>query len=231
MHDRYRLLTFDLDDTLWPCQPTIDAAETVFYRWLQTYTPRLTAHYDLDALRLHRREIFATHPEIAHDMTAIRNVSLQLLLTRYGYKADWANHAVKVFCQYRQYVTPYPEVLAVLKQLRSHFCLISLTNGNAEVAQTPLRDCFDYSLTAADVGAAKPDPRLLTTAMAWARTTAQATLHIGDDPQRDILAAQQLGIDSVWVNRHAVQWPHELQRPTFEIQSLTALWPWLQHAV
>ena len=31
----FRLLTIDLDDTLWPCAPTIKRAEAVLYAWLE----------------------------------------------------------------------------------------------------------------------------------------------------------------------------------------------------
>ena len=35
-------ITFDLDDTIWLCEPVILNAEFVFYSWLESRYPRIT---------------------------------------------------------------------------------------------------------------------------------------------------------------------------------------------
>jgi hypothetical protein len=63
----FRLLTMDLDDTLWPSGPTIERAETSLYAWLEQTAPRLTRACDREAMRLHRSELMASRPDIAHN--------------------------------------------------------------------------------------------------------------------------------------------------------------------
>lgn len=225
---KYRLLALDLDDTLWPCHPTIARAEAHFHAWLDQHVPRLAAEHDLDSLRRHRRALYETRPDIAHDMTALRQVSLELLLEEFGYSAAMATEAVALFCAHRNRVEPYAEVAEVLRLLGRSHRMVSVTNGNAEVALTPLRDCFHCSLTAAAVGAAKPDPAMFQAAMRWAGVTPAETLHLGDDPVRDIEAARACGLDAVWVNRTGAVWPEELPPPLVEVTNLHGLRAWLE---
>jgi putative hydrolase of the HAD superfamily len=222
-----RLITVDLDDTVWPCAPVIREAEAAHYAWLAAQAPRLTDAHDPDSLRAHRREVMAKRPEIAHDVTALRQAALQELLAAHRYPLDLADAALAVFRRARNCVEPYPDVLPVLQRLRRHCRLVSITNGNAEVHETPLRDLFDHSLTAAEAGAAKPAPALFERAMAWAGATATETLHIGDDPFLDIEAARNVGIKAVWINRDARPWPSELAPPVLEAPDLHRLESWL----
>ncbi|EIC21326.1 HAD family hydrolase [Thiorhodovibrio frisius] len=228
MASNYRLLTLDLDDTLWPCQPTVDRAEAEFHAWLDQQVPRLAAAHDLASLRRHRRELYHARPDIAHDMTALRQVSLEMLLGEFDYSPTLAAEAVALFCTHRNRVEPYTEVPEVLGLLGYDHRLVSVTNGNAEVALTPLKDCFHHSLTAAGVGAAKPDPAIFKAAMRWAGASPAETLHVGDDPIRDIQAARQCGLDAVWVNRHGQSWPDDLEPPMAEVSDLHGLRAWLE---
>ena len=150
------LITLDLDDTLWPCEPVIRAAEAELLDWLQQAAPRLVSQHDEISLREHRKAVSAAHPEIAHDITATRSLSLGLLLEEHGYSRDLAEAAMQLFLRVRNRVTPYPEVVDVLRRLARNHRLVAVTNGNADVARTPLKDCFHFAVTAAQAGASKP---------------------------------------------------------------------------
>lgn len=225
-----RLITIDLDDTVWPCAPVIQAAETALYAWLAEQAPRLTERFDPDALRDHRRALMTERPEIAHDVTAVRLLSLRALLEGLDYDIALADTAMDLFRQHRNRVEPYADVAPVLARLRTRHRLVAVTNGNAEVHETPLRDAFHRSLTAAEAGAAKPDPALFELAMDWAGVGPAETLHVGDDPVRDVEAARQLGIAAVWVNRYGQPWPAELPPPLLAVEDLHGLARWLDAA-
>ena len=45
-------------------------------------------------------------------------------------------------------------------------------------------------------------------------------LHIGDDPVRDIQAAQYHGMETVWLNRENQKWPKDMQRPGHIVNNL-----------
>jgi HAD superfamily hydrolase (TIGR01509 family) len=224
---RIRLITVDLDDTVWPCAPVIREAEQALYAWLVARTPRLTGVHDADSLREQRLALMRQRPEIAHDVTKVRLFALRALMDDFDYPAALADEAMFLFQQRRNRVQPYDDVRPALTRLRGRYRLVSLTNGNAEVQDTPLGDLFHRSFTAAEAGAAKPDPALFQLAMDWAGTAAEETLHIGDDPLRDVDAARRIGLHAVWVNRDALQWPADLAPPEYQVSDLLALARWL----
>ena len=223
MFDRVRLICFDLDDTLWPCREVIRTAEAACYAWLSAEAPRLTASCTEVQLREHRIATGRRHPEIAHDLTEVRLRSLAVLLEDQGYGIEIARAAVGVFRSARNRVTPYAEVVEALERLRETYTLVSVTNGNSQIACTPLHRSFDYSLTAAEVGAAKPDPAIFRSASRLAGIPLEAFLHVGDDPLRDVQAARDIGLPTVWVNRGQQAWPAELQPADLEVAGIDEL--------
>lgn len=203
-----RLITFDLDDTLWPCRPVIRRAERVLYEWLQVHAPRVTDAMSLEAMWEHRKAFMGAHPELLHDLTLVRLRTLEEVMARHGYPALLAEEATAVFRAARNRVEPYPEVVPVLERLRENYLLVSVTNGNAQVEETPLKGLFHLNLTAAEVGAAKPDPAIFHAAAKWGGVAPQEMLHVGDDPERDVLAARRAGMAGVWVVREGEPvWP------------------------
>ena len=225
---RLRLITVDLDETVWPCLPVIRAAEDAVQEWLHAQAPALAAARDPAGLRAHRIELARRRPEIAHDITALRRASMAELLAVHGEDAALADAAVAVFLEARNRVEPFPEVLEVLERWRRRFRLISVTNGNADVGATPLRGLFDHSLDAASVGAMRPDPALFHAALALAGAVPGEALHAGDDPRLDIAAAKGVGMWTAWVNRAGGPFPIELPRPDVAVQDLRALDRWLE---
>ena len=218
-----KLLTIDLDDTLWPCMPVIIQAEKVLFDWLTEHAPRLAADHSVDSLRNHRKSVTDDNPHIAHNLTLTRQISLQQLLQDYDYDTNLAYRAIELFRQERNKVTPFDDVIPVLRRLGGHFLLVAVTNGNVEIEKTPLKGYFRYTLTAESVGASKPDPAMFNRAMHLTGTSPAQTIHIGDDPQTDIAAAHDLGIKSIWVNRYNRKWPEGLAPAHREMTSLVDL--------
>jgi len=226
-NNQLRLLTIDLDDTVWPCYETIRKAEDALFAWLEQRAPRLAETHDQASLRLHRKGIAREDPSIAHDLTAVRHRSLMVLLRALGYSIELADEAMDLFLNHRNRVEPFADVMPALRELGGRYRLVSVTNGNSDVAKTPLRGLFDLSLTAADVGAQKPDPALFVSALEWAGIRSAQAVHVGDDPLRDVDAARRIGMRAVWVNREGKPWPDDLEPPDMEVADLGQLNAWL----
>ncbi len=206
MFSAIRVISFDLDDTLWPCRPVIQRAEQQLYDWLVEHAPEIPANFSIEAMRQHRMAFVRDNPDIAHDLTRVRQGALQQLMDIHGYPQSLATQGVALFREARNQVTPYPDVLPVLESLRTQYKLISVTNGNAEIDKTPLSDCFHRSFTAAEAGAARPDPALFQVVLDWSEVAPDSVLHVGDDPAMDVEPAQQLGLRTAWMQRTHRQW-------------------------
>lgn len=223
MPETLRLITLDLDETLWPCFPTIMAAERSLFAWIEAQAPALAADHSVESLRDHRIALAKAQPQIAHDMTEVRLRSLQSLAELYGLDNEFAHQGNALFRQERNRVQPYEDVIPALQALRENYVLISISNGNAQVEHTPLAECFHYNFLAEEVGAAKPHPALFEAASEAANVPLSQALHVGDDPFLDIQAASNLGMRTAWVNRHQAQWPAELAPPDQHVSTLDEL--------
>ena len=218
-----QLLTIDLDDTLWPCMPTIMHAETTSYRWLQQKWPELTRRYSMEDLRDRRRQLMQQRPELFNDLSEARRAHFRDLSDELGYDYDWIEEAFQVFLEARQKVAFYDDTLPVLERLQRSYRLVALTNGNAHIQKVGLGEYFELQISAADVNAAKPNPAMFVAAMKQLGVSAEQTLHVGDHAIHDIEGARAAGIRSVWVNRQGASWPSSAFRADFEVTDLYGL--------
>ena len=222
-----KLISFDLDETLWPSTEVLRKAEEVQLQWLEKKAPRLTLVHNIESLKEHRQLVRKVYPEIAYNLTAVRMISLSQLLKEFGYSLALAKEAINIFLEARNQITPYPDVIPVLEYLIKNYTLASITNGNAEVSQTSLKNYFQISLTPAIAGTAKPDPDMFYQILKKVRIKPYQAIHIGDHPTYDIVAAQQVGMHAIWINRNEMMWPEELPPPNSMINNLYELEQWL----
>lgn len=211
MHDPVRLVTFDLDDTLWDVAPVLVRAEQRLYQWLQQQTPELTRRYDSLALQQRMAKQLAAMPELAHQISQLRILALEQALADSGYASDraaqLARDAFAVFLGARHEVEYFEHALEILATLSKRYTLGAITNGNADVKRLELAPYFDFALAAEQLRASKPAPDLFLAALDRSGVPAAAAVHVGDHIENDIRAAQALDIRTVWVNFQRQPWP------------------------
>lgn len=220
-----RCITFDLDDTLWECWPTIRRAEQTLFRWLQTHYPRITARYNPEGLYAHRMLYTKSHPELEYNLTQIRKNWLTLLAEELGYGHEAttvSKEGFQIFWQIRNEVTFFDGIETLLLDLKKDYILGTITNGNADVNYMGVGHLFDFSIKAEEAGVAKPDPAIFQMAMDKANVIAQQILHIGDDPLGDIKGAQAMGMKTLWVNYAKNVWQASYQ-PDASVEDVASL--------
>lgn len=194
-------LTLDLDDTLWPVMPVIARAERAQRAWLEAHAPATAAAFDAPALRRLRTRVDEDHPGLRHDLSALRRATLRRAVEAAGEPVHLADQAFEVFFAARQEVDVYPDVLGALGRLAARYPLWSLSNGNADLQRVGLADYFQGALSAGELGAAKPDPRIFGEACRRIGLASTQILHVGDDLQMDVLGAHAAGLQAAWVRR------------------------------
>ena len=216
-------ITLDLDDTLWPVWPAIEKAEKVLENWLGDHAPMTAALFSNPAARLDiRQQVVRQHPEWAHDLKSIRREAIRLALEKSGESTLLADAAFDVFFAARNEVQFYDDALLALEFLADRFPLVALSNGNADVHRIGIGHYFHASINAQEFGVGKPDPRIFHAAAGAMDMTPSQVLHIGDDPEMDVLGALNCGMQTVWVNRSRHAWAHP-QSPHLTVSSLTEL--------
>ena len=90
------------------------------------------------------------------------------------------------------------------------------------LARVGLDALLDGVVTSAEVGAAKPDPRIFMAALELAGVSAGQALHVGDSLEEDVAGAHAAGIEVVWLNRGRADLPSRARR-VVEITGLDEL--------
>ncbi|MBD9427094.1 HAD family hydrolase [Pseudomonas sp. PDM15] len=220
-----RLITFDLDDTLWDVAPVMHSAEAALRDWLAAEAPRL-GPVPIEHLWAIRARLLQVDPGLKHRLSELRRRILLHALLDAGYAQgeadDLAELGFQVFLAARHQVQLFPEVHPTLERLAMRYTLGVITNGNADVHRLGLADYFRFALCAEELGIGKPDPHPFQTALQHAGVAAEQAVHIGDHPGDDIAGAHAAGLRAIWFNPQGKPWEGE-QLPDAQIRSLAEL--------
>jgi putative hydrolase of the HAD superfamily len=221
-----KLITFDLDNTLWDTDPVILRAEQACWDHLAKYYGDILQHFDKVSLRKLKFELADEIPALAHKVSEIRTFCIKQALLRAGYDELTAEQgsrdAFDVFFEERQQVTLYDDAMDTLQALKQRYRLGALTNGNASVALQRL-GVFEFGYNAEDYPAAKPAPDLFHAALATTGLTPQEVLHVGDHQEHDVFGAHQCGMQTAWYNPSGKVWSRDDCQPTYQLENLRQL--------
>ena len=195
-----RVIAFDLDDTLWDVGPVITRADKILGNWLEREVPGYT--YESAMLKPIRERLLNKDPTLSYRLTAFRQKLIETsLLTRLDEKsaATHAERAMEIFLAARNEVEFFEGTLDTLRSIAQFFQLGAITNGNADIYRLGLNDCFSFAFSAEQVGAPKPAPDLFHTALAHTNCEPAQMVYVGDDPIKDVDAANEVGLHTIWM--------------------------------
>ena len=120
MSTTIRLITFDLDDTLWDVRPALEAAEDAQWSYLNARYPSFAlAATPREELSRLRQVLLAERPELIHRISLFRQAFIEQLLRHHGVPDEEAvsaaSEAFAAFISRRHDVTLYPN--APLRQV------------------------------------------------------------------------------------------------------------------
>ncbi len=224
-----RAVLFDLDDTLWPIAPVIIEAEKILFAWLNRHAPRVAERFSIDSLRQARLELLAQRPEFQYDLGALRRAGLTAAFEQAGEDLSKVELAMVEFFAARNAVVPYDDVLPGLLRLKTRVLIGSVTNGNADLQTIGLARHFHASVSAPQMGVAKPDPAIFLACCNALGVQPHEAVYVGDDLLLDVQGAQRAGLRAVWMNRiGAVNRMPDKVRPDATVASLDQLLDWLR---
>ncbi len=223
-----KLITLDLDNTLWNVTPTLIRAEKSLASWINNNVPEAKDFYQKENLTLLRQQFNKQHPDKKYFPTIMRKNLLEQCFLQSGLSQNKAEDtmeaAFSIFIKERNNIEFFPETINILETLSKHYPIIALTNGNADLSLIGIDDFFTAHFSAESTGKAKPDTRMFTEALTTTGHKATQALHIGDHPTEDIQAASSLGMHTIWFNQKNKN-DSSLCQPTVEIHNLSELLP------
>ncbi|NMO23398.1 HAD family hydrolase [Pyxidicoccus fallax] len=209
---RPRAVFFDLDDTL------IDRAGA-FARYVDDLISRYP--HAFPETRGAVAELHALDGRGSIDRSVFcRGVVTTFPGLRLTPEALWADMSSRL----PGFIQPVDGPGALVKSLRQRAPVAVVSNGSgrvqrAKMDRAELTPVLSNVFLSGEVGADKPDPRIFLAALAAVDRRPEEVLHIGDDPERDIVGAVRLGLSTCWVS-HGRTWPDGLPRPTFTVERI-----------
>jgi putative hydrolase of the HAD superfamily len=227
-----KLITFDLDNTLWHTDPVIIRAEKILWAWIQTHCPAASKRFDPKSLQALKVKVAQNKPELRHKLSQLRLEFLYQVFIACDLSDVQARllaeQAFSEFLQARNQITLFPGALDLLQALQADYQVIALSNGNSDLKIIGLDHLFKAHFHAENVAQPKPHADMFRAALEFSGIEAGDSLHIGDHPEQDVYAAQQLGFNTVWANILDHQWPISLSLADYEITQLNQLLPILK---
>ena len=196
---KLRLISFDLDDTLYDNKPVILGAFATLYQHLVQLYPALAELYSLEGFIRHSEQFRLDRPDII-DLEQLRHLQIKSILEEIGAQDANTETAYQAFYAARQKVQLHPHATSLLEVLVRKYSLISITNGNANPENFGLGSYFQLNLNPANTGMAKPDPSLYKHACNLMQVKPEQMLHIGNEIDNDYWAAKNAGAHAIWLN-------------------------------
>jgi len=223
---RILAISLDLDDTLWPVEPAIRNAEQRLDAWLRAEHPAVAQRFPVAEMRKLRDAIERERPDLAHDFTAQRILTIERAFAACGLGDAHVADAFEVYYAARNAVECYADTLPALAALSARLPIVSLSNGNADLERIGLRHHFRHCVSAREVGYAKPHARIFEATCDKLGIAPRHVLHVGDDPHLDVGGAREAGLRTAWLNRGGATWSHG-PSPDLTIADLNELAAWI----
>ena len=230
-------VSLDLDDTLWPVEPAILAAEAHLDDWLKQHHGAVASAWPIAALRALRDQVSVERPDLAHDFTAQRLLTLERAFAACGIGNEHVGAAYEVYFAARNRIECYADALPALEAIAARLPVVSISNGNADLERIGLRHHFAHCVSARDCGIAKPAAAIFHDACARLGLAHANVLHVGDDPLLDVIGAHDAGMRTAWLNRSGARWPDNSASacsgsraivPDLEVRDLGELARWIE---
>src|SRR5260370_24238730 len=180
------VLSFDLDDSLWPVGPVSADAESELLSWLRASYPLTVSGHGIESMRALRAGVAERFPDRGHDLTFLRHRALKDLFAAAGHAEALADEALEVFFAARNRVEFYDDVRPSLIRLRARYRLFALSNGNADLQRCGIADLFAGHVTARAPVQAQPRARIFPRLAALAGGEASQLLHSGDQTRAGV---------------------------------------------
>lgn len=226
-----RAITLDLDDTLWPFAPIGERIDRVVHEWMLAHSPATAAMFPVEAMRELRARTYRDHPHLAHDLSALRRLTLEIALRDSAADPSLLDAAYEAFYAERNRVELYPDAIDALARIAARLPVVALSNGNADLVRCGIERHFAFQVHAHEHGAAKPEASFFLAACQRLRCEPGQVLHVGDHVDADVRGAALAGLRSCWINRDQAQWPHADVVPDLHFDSLAGLADWVERTV
>ena len=198
--NKVKVISFDLDDTLWDNSGVIEKCEQELYNFLCKKHPPFGEHYSKETMHRVSEQFLAQDVPHFDNMTTLRKAVIEHMLLETAGDLNLVNQAFGIFYYWRNQIQIPELTYQLLDKLNKQYSLFAVSNGNSNLYWLGLMDYFEKHYIAGVDGRAKPSADMLHKICDLKNIEPQELLHIGDNHDTDIQSSinadcQHLHID------------------------------------
>lgn len=224
----YQHLFFDLDHTLWDYDKNVTESLAELYEHYGLVELGIPSfQHFFDSFHAVNFQLWDWYNVGKIDKVNLRKERFPRIFSHAGGRAEAIPQEFEEDFMHRTSSKPhvFPYSKEILTYLKEKYRVHVITNGFNESQAKKMKSSgldvfFELVVTSETTGHKKPDPRIFHYALDQLKTQAEHCLMIGDNPNSDILGAQNANIDQVYFNPEGKA--IEL-KPTYEIKHLQEL--------
>ncbi|MFB7142419.1 HAD family hydrolase [Gottfriedia sp. NPDC056225] len=116
----------------------------------------------------------------------------------------WEDLLQDYISQFKNNCIPFPNILSMLDELKSNNLILGMiTNGKGQFQKDNIKALgieryFGTILVSELEGIKKPDPKIFKRALEQLNVSPNESIFVGDHPENDVKAAQNVGIKGIW---------------------------------
>ncbi|WP_251358467.1 HAD-IA family hydrolase [Kangiella sp. TOML190] len=197
--DQIKIISFDLDDTLWDNRGVIETCQQALFDYLSEQHPPIKERFSIDAMESIAQQLQLSNQNF-DNMTLLRKAVIKQMLIDTDGDLALINPAFAIFYHWRNQIQVPKISRQVLQTLTKKYTLVATSNGNSNLHQVGLAKYFDQHLIAGIHGQAKPSPEMLNYLVAHYQINTNQLVHIGDSFETDILSAKAAKVPHLELN-------------------------------
>ncbi|MTI20940.1 noncanonical pyrimidine nucleotidase, YjjG family [Fulvivirga sp. RKSG066] len=207
---RYEVIFFDLDHTLWDYDKnSVEALSDLYIKYGLNDYKDVSLDLFLNTFTQVNEKLWSNYNKGHVDREHIRNTRFDSILKNLGIKnrSFSTDMSVEYIKECPQKTNLFPYTLDVLDYLQQKYRLFILTNGFDDVQQikitkSNLKPYFKGMITSDGSGHRKPSKEIFEYALGHASAKSDKSLMIGDNLSADVKGAINASIDAVYFNPH-----------------------------
>jgi YjjG family noncanonical pyrimidine nucleotidase len=224
---RYRLVLFDVDDTLLDFHASEDHAINLC--WNQFFREAVSLKIFAGEFREINVQVWSDVERGKLKPPQVSYERARRTLRHFGLRPRPAEQFGELFADGLSQVAQWlPHAEAGFKSIAGRYKVGLVTNG-LTLVQHPRIDCLSIRKllstvqVSEEVGISKPRAEIFWKAMDEVGVSAEQTLMVGDSVSSDFQGAINAGVDFCWVRRNSHALPMHFSKPRYHVTSLREL--------
>lgn len=226
----YKYLFFDLDHTLWDFETNAKGAIRETFTKNELHTKGISCFDTFFDRYTHHNTILwdrYTKGHIKQEELRWRRMFRTLLDFKIGDEELSKSMSDDFLEALPNGTSIFPYTFEILDYLKDkEYQLFLITNGfentqKRKLVSSGLEKYFDYMITSDSCNSLKPNKEIFEFALSHTKATLEKSIMIGDNLNADIMGAQKIGMDTIFVNH--IEADAGSVKPTFTIHHLQEL--------